>query len=152
MPKFFESKSPEETFEFAKEVGRSLKGGEIIAFHGNLGAGKTLFTKGLLEALEYDIDEVTSPSFALVNNYKARFDVFHIDLWRLEGSNNAIFAVGLEEILEDEDAVVIIEWAEKLSDWDPLRTMIVIEIEGSGDAPRRISVKTKNNTNRTKDI
>ena len=79
--------SPDETFELGQQIGRGLAGGEILLLYGGLGAGKTLLTKGIMSGLGYDVDEVTSPSFALVNLYKAeRFDVYHIDLWRLEHS------------------------------------------------------------------
>ena len=68
-----------------------------------LGAGKTLFTKGILNALDFDIDEVTSPSFTLVNLYKTeKFNVYHIDLWRLDEGTDMPFADGLDDILEDE--------------------------------------------------
>src|SRR5689334_5703352 len=77
------SNSPEETFALGEKIGAELKGGEVILLTGGLGAGKTLLTKGILEAVGYDVDDVTSPSFALVNLYPAEnFDVYHIDLWR----------------------------------------------------------------------
>ncbi|MBX3291754.1 MAG: tRNA (adenosine(37)-N6)-threonylcarbamoyltransferase complex ATPase subunit type 1 TsaE [Acidobacteria bacterium] len=134
--------TPDETFELGEELGRSLKGGEVIYLHGGLGAGKTLFTKGVLSGLGYDVDEVSSPSFTLVNLYETeKFDVHHIDLWRLE--SGAAEAVGLEEILENDDAVVIIEWAEKLGPSDPMRQVIDITISGDGDDPRTVSIKTE---------
>ena len=111
------TKTPDETFELGEELGSELVGGEVILLTGGLGAGKTLLTKGILNALDFDVDEVTSPSFTLVNLYKApRFDVYHIDLWRAEPSGDPAFAVGLDEILEDETAVVIIEWADHLGE------------------------------------
>ena len=77
--------SPEETFEFGAQIGCELSGGDVVLLYGGLGAGKTLLTKGVLNALDFDIDEVTSPSFSLVNLYKtSSFDVYHIDLWRLD--------------------------------------------------------------------
>src|SRR4028119_2171429 len=107
--------SPEETFDAGEKIGESLRGGEMILLSGGLGAGKTLLTKGILYALEYDTDEVTSPSFTLVNLYKTeKFDVYHIDLWRIDENSDAAFAVGLSEIIENETAVVLIEWAERL--------------------------------------
>ncbi len=133
--------SPEETFDFAEKLGGKLKGGEIILLSGGLGAGKTLFTKGILYALDYDVDEVTSPSFTLVNLYKTgRFDVYHIDLWRLDEKSDAGFAVGLDEILEDETAVVIIEWAERLRRQSFANKIIRVEINGDGDDPRTIKI------------
>ncbi len=71
----YNCRSPEETFDLGEKLGESLQGGEMILLSGGLGAGKTLLTKGILYALDYDIDEVTSPSFTLVNLYKAKFEV-----------------------------------------------------------------------------
>lgn len=136
----FISTSPDETFAFAKEIGRRLQGGEILLYRGGLGAGKTLFTKGLMDGLGFDADEVTSPSFALVNVYKARFDFYHIDLWRLEGAEDAAFFVGLDEILENPKAVVAIEWSERLLEYDFARPATVIEISPGGPSERKISV------------
>lgn len=137
----FISNSPEETFAFGENIGARLRGGEMILLSGGLGAGKTLFTKGILAALGYDVDEVTSPSFTLVNLYKTEnFDVFHLDLWRLDANADAAFAVGLDEITADAAAVVIIEWAEHLRNFPfPSRTFRV-KIEGDGDDPRKIAV------------
>ncbi len=133
--------SPEETFTLAEKLGETLKGGEIILLSGGLGAGKTLFTKGVLSALDYDIDEVTSPSFTLVNLYKTeKFDVFHIDFWRLNEKADVAQAVGLDEIIEDETAIVIMEWSEKLRRKPFSGKIIEIKIEGDGDEPRMITV------------
>ena len=133
-------RTPEETFALGEEIGDSLKGGEVILLSGGLGAGKTLLTKGILNALDFDIDEVTSPSFTLVNLYHAKFDVYHIDLWRIDDVSNAAEAVGLEEILENEKAVVIIEWAEKLKRQTLASKVVCVTIEGDGDEPRQIQV------------
>lgn len=140
MSSQFISNSPEETFEFAEKLGRTLTGGELILLSGGLGAGKTLFTKGVLAALDFDIDEVTSPSFTLVNLYNAKFDVYHIDLWRLDESADAAVAVGLDEILEKANVVIIVEWAERLKQKDFEAKVIGVNIEGDGDEPRRIAV------------
>lgn len=134
----FICKNPQDTFELGEKIGESLQGGEVILLEGGLGAGKTLFTKGILNALDFDVDEVTSPSFTLVNRYDARFTVYHLDLWRIE--NNAAFAVGLDEILEDEKAVVIIEWSERLGDFAIENKVIRVKIEGDGDDERIITI------------
>ncbi len=132
--------SPETTFDLGENLGENLKGGEMILLSGGLGAGKTLFTKGILYALDFDIDEVTSPSFTLCNLYKANFDVYHIDFWRLDENSDVAFAVGLNEILEDETAIVVIEWAEHLKKFSfPAKTLRV-KIEGDGDQPRKIVI------------
>lgn len=143
-PKEFISKSPEETFELGEKIGESLRGGEAILLSGGLGAGKTLLTKGILNALDFDVDEVTSPSFTLVNLYKTEnFDVYHIDFWRLDGASDAAFAVGLDEIFEDAAAVVIIEWAERLQNFSFPTKVFRVKIEGDGDEPRKISVESE---------
>ncbi len=135
------SASPEQTFQIGEELGRKLRAGDAVLLHGGLGAGKTLFTKGLLSGLGFDIDEVTSPSFTLVNLYKTETaDVFHIDLWRLEEGRNNAFAVGLDEIFENERAIVIIEWAERLGDFNFPGSVIEITIDGDGDLPRDIRI------------
>jgi len=137
----FISNTPEETFEFGEKLGESLRGGEAILLSGGLGAGKTLFTKGVLNALGFDVDEVTSPSFTLVNLYRTeKFDVYHIDFWRIEENSDVAFAVGLNEILEDETAVVIIEWAERLKDFSFPAKVFDVKIEGDGDDARKIIV------------
>lgn len=132
-------KTPDDTFELGEKLAESLQGGEVILLKGGLGAGKTLLTKGILNALDFDVDEVTSPSFALVNRYDANFTVYHLDLWRIE--ENAALAVGLDEILEDEKAIVIIEWSERLKDFCFSNKIIRVKIEGDGDDARKITVE-----------
>jgi len=133
--------TPQETFDLGGKIGESLDGGEVILLAGGLGAGKTLLTKGILYALDFDVDEVTSPSFTLVNLYRTeKFDVYHIDLWRIDKHADAAAAVGLGEILEDEKAVTIIEWSERLRDFKFPGKTFRVTIEGDGDEARRISI------------
>ena len=120
----------------------------MVLLTGGLGAGKTAVTKGIMSALGYDPDEVTSPSFTLVNLYRARLDVYHIDLWRLDERRDASAAVGLDDILAEENVVVIIEWAEKLDRIDLAADAIKIDIAGDGDEPRVISVSGKESLSR----
>ena len=134
--------TPEDTFAFGEQLAETLRSGDVLLLYGGLGAGKTLLTKGILNALDFDIDEVTSPSFSLVNLYKtSRYDVYHIDLWRLDGGADPAEAVGLDEILENENAITIIEWADRLRDPALLKGAISIKIEGNGDEPRSIIVQ-----------
>lgn len=133
--------TPDETFSAGEMLGRSLKGGDVVLLFGGLGAGKTLLTKGILHELGYDIDEVTSPSFTLVNLYKTpRFDVHHIDLWRLDGGQDIVTAIGLDEIIESDRGVTIIEWAERLGETDLGPRVIRVSIDGDGDQPRAITI------------
>lgn len=134
------SNSPDETFEVGAGVGAELRAGDVVLLTGGLGAGKTLLTKGILSSLDYDVDEVTSPSFTLVNLYKTeQFNVYHIDLWRSEGGD-AAFSVGLDEVLEDDSGIVIIEWAERLGSLHLDRRVYRIDLDGDGDEPRRITI------------
>ncbi len=133
--------NPEETFDLGASLGESLRGGEIVLLAGGLGAGKTLLTKGILSALDYDVDEVNSPSFALVNLYRTeKFDVYHIDFWRLDDGSDVGAAVGLSEILEDAKAVVIAEWSERLKEINLPNVIIRVSIEGDGDEARKITI------------
>ena len=113
----WKTRDPEETFKLGREIGTQLRGGEILLLDGALGAGKTVFVKGLASALDVDPEEVTSPSFTLVNPYSGRLPLFHIDLYRLEMGAVAAQAVDLEELLTDEHAVIVIEWAERLGSY-----------------------------------
>lgn len=136
--------TPEETFGLGERIGKRLNAGDVLLLSGGLGAGKTLLTKGVLNALGFDTQEVTSPSFALVNLYRTpKFDVYHIDLWRISEGGDAAFAVGLAEILEDPESVVVIEWAERLGDFSFDRRVIAVSIGGEGDEPRKISVENR---------
>jgi tRNA threonylcarbamoyladenosine biosynthesis protein TsaE len=144
MMETFTSKSPDETFALGERLGSGLRSGDVVLLRGGLGAGKTLLTKGIVHSLDFDVDEVTSPSFALVNLYKtAGHNIYHIDLWRVDERGDAAFAVGLDEILEDPRVIVIIEWAERLGGRELSARAISIDIEGDGDGPRRITIIRK---------
>lgn len=135
------SGSPEETFDLGARVGASLTGGEILLLDGPLGAGKTIFAKGLAHALGIDTDEVTSPSFTLVNIYdEGRLKLYHMDLYRLSEGAAAAHAVDLDELLTDERAVFVIEWAERMGRYPLPPPAWRVSIEGDGDAPRDINV------------
>ena len=132
-------KTADATFVLGEQIGETLRGGDVILLFGGLGAGKTLLTKGMMNALGFDVDEVTSPSFALVNLYKtADLDVYHIDLWRLNSSLDSAAAVGLDEILENERSVTIIEWADRLGEFAPVNRVLRVAITGDGDEPRNV--------------
>jgi tRNA threonylcarbamoyladenosine biosynthesis protein TsaE len=129
-----------ETFDLGKIIGAQLSGGEIILLDGPLGAGKTVFVKGMAAALDVDPEEVTSPSFTLVNIYPGRLPIFHIDLYRLEEGARAAHAVDLEELLTDVSAVVVIEWGERLGRYPLPANVLRMVISGDGDEVRTISI------------
>ncbi len=132
--------STHETFELGMCVGAQLHGGEIILLDGPLGAGKTVFVKGLASAINVDPEEVTSPSFTLVNPYSGRFPLFHIDLYRLDEGAGAAHAVDLEELLADASAVVVIEWGERLGKYPLPPNALRIVFKGDGDEVRTITL------------
>jgi tRNA threonylcarbamoyladenosine biosynthesis protein TsaE len=135
------SSSPEETFEAGRRVGERLAGGETLLLSGALGAGKTVFVKGLAAGLGLDPAEVSSPSFTLVNSYaEGRLPLHHIDLYRLAEGASSAHAVDLDELLTDERAVVVIEWAERMGRYPLPPPVWRVSIEGDGEEPRRISV------------
>ena len=131
----------EETFTLGRRVGEQLIGGEILLLSGALGAGKTIFVKGVVSALEIDREEVTSPSFTLVNPYQGRLLLYHIDLYRLDSDASAAHAVDLDELLTNESAVIVIEWAERLANYPLPESVWRIGISGDGDDPRKISIR-----------
>ncbi len=103
--------SDRETFLIARNLGKKLEGKEIILLEGELGAGKTLFAKGLAEGMGVtDADEVNSPSFTFLNIYRGRFPIFHFDLYRAEDD----IELELTDFLGE--GALIIEWADKLKE------------------------------------
>ena len=133
------SHSPEETFEVGRRVGERLEGGEVLLLSGTLGAGKTVFTKGLAAGLGLDPAEVSSPSFTLVNRHgEGRLVLYHLDLYRLAEGHGAAHAVELDELLADERAVIVIEWAERMGRYRLPPTTWRVHIDGDGEDPRRI--------------
>lgn len=128
--------SDEETFALGERIGEQLTGGAIFLLSGDLGAGKTVFAKGLASGLGIEPTDVTSPSFTLINEHEGRLKFFHIDLYRLD--QQACVGLGLEEILEKNNAVVLIEWAERLGEVPA--DAITINIEYLSDTERRITI------------
>jgi tRNA threonylcarbamoyladenosine biosynthesis protein TsaE len=136
------SRNERETFDLGVSIGRQLSGGEILLIDGPLGAGKTVLVKGIAQALGLDQEDVTSPSFTLVNLHHGRLLLYHIDLYRLDEGASAAHAVDLDEILIDESAVVIIEWAERLGRYPLPATVWRVSISGDGDETRKVSIST----------
>lgn len=136
------SRAPVETFDAGRRVGESLRGGEVLLLSGTLGAGKTVFTKGLAAGLGLDPGEVSSPSFTLVNRHaEGRLVLYHLDLYRLAEGHGAAHAVELDELLADERAVIVIEWAERMGRYRLPPTTWRVRIDGDGEDPRLIDVR-----------
>jgi tRNA threonylcarbamoyladenosine biosynthesis protein TsaE len=126
------SNSPEETEAAGRRLALTLRKGAVVALIGDLGAGKTHFTKGLVEALGGDSAGVTSPTFTLVHEYReGSLPVFHFDFYRLEEASE-LRNTGWEEYLL-EDGVVVVEWAERFPSVLPEGTVYVRFSIGEGD-------------------
>ncbi|MFC1868077.1 tRNA (adenosine(37)-N6)-threonylcarbamoyltransferase complex ATPase subunit type 1 TsaE [Thermodesulfobacteriota bacterium] len=140
--------SDKETVGFGQKLGTLLSEGDVVALTGELGSGKTWFTKGLALGLGIGQDTViTSPSFALVNEYRGRHLFYHIDLYRLEDISD-IHSVGIEEYLYN-DGVVVMEWADRwpeiLPEWKVEVKFKIIDdnsrdITVCGSHPRSIGI------------
>ena len=136
----WQSRSAAETYALGNQIGARLHGGEILLLNGPFGAGKTVLVKGIAASLGIDPEEVTSPSFTLVNPHRGRLPLFHIDLYRLESGGASAHAVDLDELIGEERTVIVIEWAERLGQYPLPATVWRVTISGDGEAPRAISV------------
>ncbi len=129
--------NPEETEAIGQALGKKLKGGEIIAYTGDLGAGKTAFTRGLARGLGINM-AVTSPTYTLVNEYMGgRLDLFHFDMYRLNSSDD-LFDIGWEDYLL-RGGVCAVEWSENVA--DAMEDAIWVRIQRLGENERSITIE-----------
>ncbi len=133
----FISNSAEETISFAEKIGSLIRGGDIIAYKGTMGAGKTTFTRGLCLGLSMP-DEVTSPTFALVNEYRGKdITLYHFDMYRINGEFD-LETTGFYDYMS-KDSVIAVEWSENIEDCLP-EGIITIDIETLGKNTRKITL------------
>ena len=133
----FITHSPEETEEIGAKLGKLLSPGTILAYEGDLGAGKTAFTRGLARGLGAT-DMVTSPTYTIVNEYlSGRLPLFHFDMYRLASSDD-LWDIGWEDYLE-RGGVCAVEWSENAA--DAMEGAIRVRIEKIGDESRRITIE-----------
>ena len=138
----FITNSPVETEKVGEALAKVLVPGAVIAYRGDLGAGKTAFTRGLARGLGAN-EQVTSPTYTIVNEYlSGRMPLFHFDMYRL-GSADELFDIGWDDYL-DRGGVCAVEWSENVE--DALEDPIVVNIEKLGEDARRITI-TGGNTN-----
>jgi tRNA threonylcarbamoyladenosine biosynthesis protein TsaE len=131
-----ETGSEEETAAVGRELAATLSAGDVVLLHGDLGAGKTAFVRGLAEGLGVSREDVSSPTFTLIQEYRGgRLTLFHVDLYRIEDPRE-FDELGLDEIAVD--GVLAIEWAERLP--GPPPPGIRISIEHAGETERRIGI------------
>ncbi len=143
MKNFFlqkETRSALQTMKFAESFAKKLRPGEIVAFSGDLGSGKTTFIKGLAKGLGLRSSrEVKSPTFALMHVYPSKTPLYHFDLYRLETAKD-LEAIGFFEFIHNPDVVVSIEWAEKAKKFLP-RSIYRVTLEITGPKSRLATIR-----------
>lgn len=139
----FESRSAAETQNIAKALAETLKSGDVVALSGDLGAGKTAFTKGVAEFFGIPEEEVSSPTFTLVNEYNGELDIYHFDAYRLENVT-AEDCDWMDDYLFG-DGICLIEWSENIKSILP-EECIEVEITknpAEGDSYRKITISRR---------
>ena len=137
MRLLFTSRSPSDTVAIARALGVGLRPGDVVALYGDLGAGKTLFCKGVGEALGIPPDRIVSPTFTIVTEHTGTIPLTHIDVYRLAGAREAD-EIGMRELLSG-DGVCLVEWAEKIEELLP-RDCVRVRFSFSGDDRREIAI------------
>ncbi len=132
------STSEQQTYDFARDLASGHKIPAHILLYGDLGAGKTVFAKGLADGFGVaDVDDVSSPTFTLINQYAGWVKIYHIDLYRID--TGSVDGLGLEDIFDEPNAAVIVEWAERLGSFEtPGATRVFISY--IDDHSRKIDV------------
>jgi len=132
------SSSDTETQELGQELAQKLKASDIVALHGDLGAGKTTFVKGIVQELtQTPVREVISPTFTYLHTYSAKVPVFHFDLYRIDGTEEFL-KMGFLDFLQEE-GISLIEWPEKIDSLLP-KSIFHVEFSYLGEQKRKIDV------------
>ena len=133
----FITNSPEETEKIGEKLAKALPAGTILAYRGDLGAGKTAFTRGLARGLGAN-EPVTSPTYTIVNEYlSGRLPLFHFDMYRLRSADD-LFDIGWEDYL-DRNGICAVEWSENVA--EAMEDAVFITIQKTGEGSRRIIVE-----------
>lgn len=140
--KEYHTSSPEETALAAKEIAQSLAPGAVLALHGDLGAGKTVFSRAFARALGIT-EHVSSPTFTIVQEYAYGNGnmLYHLDLYRIDNPESAL-AFGVDEFLYDKNAISLVEWPERIEGLFPPHTLHLY-IERAGEDERILTFKDK---------
>ena len=136
----FITRSAEETFEQAYRIGEAISEPAVFLLEGDLGVGKTVFAKGIGAGLDIDPAEVNSPTFTLVNAHDGRMRMYHLDLYRIADGTNEVYDLGLEEMIMEPEAVIVIEWPERLGPFAIPRAYRVVISDLGGDE-RSLSIR-----------
>ena len=140
MKKRYVTHSPEETEQAAKEIASELSPGWVVALYGDLGAGKTVFSRGFARALNIT-EAVSSPTFTIVQEYpRSEGMFFHLDLYRIDGPDAAL-AFGIDEFLYASDAISLVEWPERIEGLFPPGTIRVMIERTDKEETRKISIE-----------
>ena len=134
----FYTSSPQETEDLGRRLGLQLHPGAGVAYYGDLGAGKTAFTRGLARGLGIE-DAVTSPTYTIVNEYPGKIPLFHFDMYRLSSSED-LFDIGWEDYLA-RGGVIAVEWSERVEDVLEDALKVVIHRDSECDDGRRITIE-----------
>ena len=129
--------SVQETEQLASEFAKELKRGDVIAFTGGMGAGKTAFVRGLAKGHGVS-GEVSSPTYAIVNEYRGNPALYHFDMYRVESSED-LFTTGYYDYLDEGESILAVEWSENITDSLPEQT-IYINIEPLSESERKIQI------------
>jgi tRNA threonylcarbamoyladenosine biosynthesis protein TsaE len=132
----FVTRSEEETSAAGEDFAAQIRPGDVVLLHGDLGAGKTAFVRGLARGIGASADDVSSPTFTIVQEYRGRVTLYHVDLYRLAPVEVA--ELGLDEMFE-RDGVVAVEWAERWIDAPAHSWVVRIALEGHDE--RRIAIE-----------
>jgi tRNA threonylcarbamoyladenosine biosynthesis protein TsaE len=138
----FITNSAEETIALGAKLAPMLRDARIVLLHGELGAGKTTLVKGIAEAFHAAAQEdVTSPTFTLIHEYRGpKRTLYHIDLYRID-TERELATLGLEDLSNEEGALLLIEWGEKFERLKTLRDLEIV-LERTGDTSRKISISS----------
>ena len=135
--KIYESRSENDTLNIAQKFAQNLRGGDVVAYRGGMEMGKTVFTRGCVKALGNESD-VSSPTFAIVNDYGGRINLYHFDMYRVE-SWDSLYSTGFFDYL-NENSILFIEWSENIENVLPDNTVIVEFSRGEDNDYRKICI------------
>ena len=133
----FLTNSPEETESIGEKLSKKLVGGEVIAFKGGMGMGKTVFTRGLARGLGIERG-VSSPTFAIVKEYSGSLTVYHFDMYRISGGDD-LYSCGFFDYLDGE-SVMMIEWSENIEEYLPENSIKISISRGENENERIIEI------------
>lgn len=133
----FRTSTPQETEQLGVSIAKALHGNEVIAYFGGLGMGKTTLTRGIADGLN-TTDDVSSPTFALVNEYKAKFNIYHFDMYRIKSWDD-LYSTGFFDYLDN--GILIVEWSENIEAALPDNTVRIVISKGDTENERIFEIE-----------